>query len=356
MRSASILWLFILLSAVACADDLVTRDGKVYHDYKVLGHDAGFITIMYSDGGGKIPLSELPDDLQQKYGYNKVQADAFVQASIAQDRQDRQAVANEERRHQQQMAANAHAQNSVAPPPAPGLVQAVPPPLSPSPANSLPAHSGGSEAPTSGAPAPLSPDDIDSIEGQISDLSADIALMKSESVPREPHLDQTPYTDKINAESVQISQLKQRLATDNMLIGKSIPSMSQEEIDAAYSRIAALRKDVISLRADSPSAPGSVGKIAQDYTEDDRLEQRLNLDYAVAPRLHFPKDQVEAIKVQIAALVDDSNRLKKQMNVTVFDISDRSSEPLPWKRGGYDDMLIDDLVKLEELRAEISRQ
>src|ERR1700734_1303070 len=89
---------------IAHAEDLVTRDGTVYHDYKVLSHDAGYLTIMDSDGGGKIPLSNLPDDLQKKYGYNKQQADAAVQAAIEQDRQDRQAIAREQAAHQQQLA------------------------------------------------------------------------------------------------------------------------------------------------------------------------------------------------------------------------------------------------------------
>jgi hypothetical protein len=65
---------------------------------------------------------------------------------------------------------------------------------------------------------------------------------------------------------------------------------------------------------------------------------------------------VEAIKIQIAALVDESNRLKGQVDLTLFDHSDSLIRPKHWTKGAYEDTLVDDLVKLEELNAEIARQ
>lgn len=54
--------------ALLRADDLMTRDGKLYSDYKIILHDSRSITISYSDGAANIPISNLPADLQQKYG------------------------------------------------------------------------------------------------------------------------------------------------------------------------------------------------------------------------------------------------------------------------------------------------
>jgi hypothetical protein len=54
--------------ALLRADDLMTRDGKLYSDYHVLLHNSKSITIAYADGAANIPIANLPADLQQKYG------------------------------------------------------------------------------------------------------------------------------------------------------------------------------------------------------------------------------------------------------------------------------------------------
>ena len=81
---------FFLLVAVMSlfpvkADDLTTRDGKVYKNYKVMSHDDAYLTILYADGGGKIPLGNLPDALQKQYGYDPAKATAALKASDAAD-------------------------------------------------------------------------------------------------------------------------------------------------------------------------------------------------------------------------------------------------------------------------------
>jgi hypothetical protein len=105
MKTGYILFLAIVALTAVRAEALTTRDGNVYHDYKVLSHDAGFLTILDREGGGKIPLSDLPDDLQKKYGYDKAQADAFVQATVQQDRKDRAALTTAQDLEAQKQAA-----------------------------------------------------------------------------------------------------------------------------------------------------------------------------------------------------------------------------------------------------------
>jgi hypothetical protein len=74
--------LFLLFTIMAggtlAASDLVTHDGIVYPNYKVISHDDGYITIVYADGDGKIRLSNLPDALQKQYGYDPIKAKAAV--------------------------------------------------------------------------------------------------------------------------------------------------------------------------------------------------------------------------------------------------------------------------------------
>jgi len=76
--------LFLLFIAVTggtlAANDLTTRDGTIYSDYRVISHDDGYITITYADGDGKIRLSNLPDALQKQYGYDPIKAKAAVSA------------------------------------------------------------------------------------------------------------------------------------------------------------------------------------------------------------------------------------------------------------------------------------
>jgi len=69
-----------LAGGTLAADDLVTRDGTTYSDYTVTGHDAGYLTIVYADGDGKVRLSDLPDALQKQYGYDPAKAKAAVAA------------------------------------------------------------------------------------------------------------------------------------------------------------------------------------------------------------------------------------------------------------------------------------
>jgi nucleoredoxin len=111
MTMKTLLLLFLVLGVAGLdAADLTTRDGQVYRKYTVLGHDAGYITIMYADGGGKIPLSQLPADLQAKYGYDPAKSTQFVQQDKAAERQARSQLAQSQLAslQQQSAAANQH--------------------------------------------------------------------------------------------------------------------------------------------------------------------------------------------------------------------------------------------------------
>ena len=63
------------------SDDLATKLGTVYHNFRVERVDPAGITISYiPDGGGlgmeTVPSNLLPDDWQRRYGYNPEQAAA----------------------------------------------------------------------------------------------------------------------------------------------------------------------------------------------------------------------------------------------------------------------------------------
>lgn len=92
MRIAAAFLLSLFLTTAAHASDLVTRSGKVYHDYRIVAHDAGYVTILDSEGGAHVPLSDLPADLQRQYNYDPAQAAAFVHQFTAADHQASMAV------------------------------------------------------------------------------------------------------------------------------------------------------------------------------------------------------------------------------------------------------------------------
>jgi hypothetical protein len=81
----------VLAASFARAEDWKTTDGQSYQDVKVLSHDDGYVMIMYADGGARVPLSTLPADLQQRFGYDPVKAAAAVAATMAADEHDRDA-------------------------------------------------------------------------------------------------------------------------------------------------------------------------------------------------------------------------------------------------------------------------
>lgn len=148
---------FVICTGFLCADDLTTRDGTVYKNYTVLSHDDGFLTIMYADGGGKIPLSNLPDALQKQYGYDPAKCAAAVKATEDADRAEAMAVAK------------ARTQASVASSSAPTNVQpAIPPAQTTKPV--APAYD----------KTLLTEEQQRQIQQRIADLQADVAEMQAQ--------------------------------------------------------------------------------------------------------------------------------------------------------------------------------
>ena len=78
----------IFVAGAALADDIKTADGKEYKGVTVSRINPDGIEVMTDTGIERIPFSNLPADLQKKYGYdpdkeakfNRVQQDAFVAA------------------------------------------------------------------------------------------------------------------------------------------------------------------------------------------------------------------------------------------------------------------------------------
>ena len=81
----------VLAIASARAEDWKTTEGKSYQGVTVLSHDDGFVTIMYAEGGARVPLSTLPPDLQKRFGYDPAKAAAAIAAAAAEDKQEREA-------------------------------------------------------------------------------------------------------------------------------------------------------------------------------------------------------------------------------------------------------------------------
>jgi len=66
------------LCLAASAEDLTTLDDNTYHDVRVSRVEADGIIALYSGGGGKIFFTNLPPDLQEKYGYDPAKAAAWA--------------------------------------------------------------------------------------------------------------------------------------------------------------------------------------------------------------------------------------------------------------------------------------
>lgn len=72
--------LALILTAVfnIYSDDLVTKSGKVYKNFKIVKVTHLGVTVSHSYGMKNIPLSELPDDLAAEYGNQyKAKKDRF---------------------------------------------------------------------------------------------------------------------------------------------------------------------------------------------------------------------------------------------------------------------------------------
>ena len=83
----------LCLASVVLADDFKTINGKEYKNAKVSRVEPDGIVLTFSGGIVKLPFTELPADVQKKYGYDTSAARIYTaeenqkQAALAQQRQ-----------------------------------------------------------------------------------------------------------------------------------------------------------------------------------------------------------------------------------------------------------------------------
>ena len=321
---------------------------------------------MYADGGGKIPLSQLPDDLQKKYGFNAAAAAAAAQASIAQERRDRQALADEEQRHQQQVAANAAAvaaQESAQTTAPPNAVSPATAPASgsqtPAPTNVQPAEAASVKAATNSLTVPddaLSWDQIEQLSTQISDLNIEMAHLRISighmSGERLEHRIRGADDTKLEDDSQQMQQLEGKWNSQvSYLIAQRIPGMklSESEVDAKKSEI----NDLLEVLGDAHGASTSASHGAADDDKIAKAERltllNLEIKYANATLgvvgagmvvKAMTWDEISAASERIVELEDEMAGSENSMlGHTQQNISDR-----------------DEIASLEKKKADFGRQ
>ncbi len=72
---------FLLLLTFVCmarAEDLTTLDQKTYRDFRVLQTNMFAIKITSLSGGGWVTFTNLPPEVQKKYGYDAIRAEALA--------------------------------------------------------------------------------------------------------------------------------------------------------------------------------------------------------------------------------------------------------------------------------------
>lgn len=64
-------------------DELQTTDGITYKSCTVTKVEPDGLTVMHSEGAGKIPFAKLPADIQQKYNFNPAAAETYASEQAA---------------------------------------------------------------------------------------------------------------------------------------------------------------------------------------------------------------------------------------------------------------------------------
>ncbi|MGA2748795.1 MAG: hypothetical protein ABSG59_08465 [Verrucomicrobiota bacterium] len=83
------IWIVVLATAAACSADtvdsfpvLTTLDGQSYTNAEITRVTVSYAIVLFDGGGKKIPLSQLPVELQKKYHFDPAAAAAAEQAEI----------------------------------------------------------------------------------------------------------------------------------------------------------------------------------------------------------------------------------------------------------------------------------
>jgi hypothetical protein len=99
MRAAFAVIVTVCSATIALADDFKTIDGKEYKNVKVSRVEPDGVVITFSGGIVKIPFTELPPEIQKKYGYDPQAATTYsAQQSEQQAALARQRKADEQQR------------------------------------------------------------------------------------------------------------------------------------------------------------------------------------------------------------------------------------------------------------------
>jgi hypothetical protein len=85
----------MFVGARARAEDWRTLDGKSYQGVTVLKTEPDAVTILYKDGGALVPLARLPADLQKRFHYDPLKAQAAADARAKADAENAKALAAE---------------------------------------------------------------------------------------------------------------------------------------------------------------------------------------------------------------------------------------------------------------------
>ena len=117
------------------AEDWTTKDGKTYQEVSVVRAEPDAVTILHHNGGARVPLKNLPPELQKRFNFDPATAESAEQA---------RAIAEEENRKALQAEMNQVAVRRQA-----ALVAQNPnPPLPPLPENRIASPSVASNDPT----------------------------------------------------------------------------------------------------------------------------------------------------------------------------------------------------------------
>ena len=74
------------------AEDWATKDGKTYQEVAVVKVEPDAVTILHHDGGARIPLKNLPPEIQKRCNYDPAAAAAAEAARAQADEENRQAL------------------------------------------------------------------------------------------------------------------------------------------------------------------------------------------------------------------------------------------------------------------------
>jgi hypothetical protein len=102
---ASFVILIVCFASIALAEDFKTTDGKEYKNAKVNRVEPDGIVITRSAGVAKIPFTDLPRDVQERFGYDSAKIEAETAAPTA---------AEEKRIEEQRAAERERAENAAA--------------------------------------------------------------------------------------------------------------------------------------------------------------------------------------------------------------------------------------------------